>query len=364
MALVAQKMENTSHTPMKPRFPYEVAVIILNWNGRALLEEYLPQVLETTDPALSRVIVADNGSNDDSIAYLESNFGNGIDIIRFDKNYGFAEGYNKAIAMCENYRYVVLLNSDVATTKGWDRELYNFLEDNGGYVACQPKILAYKDRERFEYAGACGGMLDRDGYPFCRGRIFDRCEIDRGQYDTPAEVHWASGACLMVKRDEYLITGGLDKEFFAHMEEIDLCWRLRLGNNHIACVPSATVYHLGGGSLPAENPFKTYLNFRNSLLMLHKNLPDADRRWALIRRRLLDTVAWAKFVLTFDMKNAASIVKAHRDFARMRHKYTVHPKDNLLKSPEAYRNSILMQFFVFGRKTYSALKGLPESYLP
>lgn len=348
-------MEKSCDITVKQPQP-NVAVLILNWNGRKLLEEYLPQVLDATDSEISRVVVVDNGSTDDSVPYLESEYGDRIEILPFDKNYGFAEGYNKAVAAYSAYKYVVLLNSDVAPGTGWDKILYGLMRSDDKIGACQPKILSYKDRQRFEYAGACGGYLDRDGYPFCRGRIFDTCETDVGQYDTPAEVHWASGACLMVRTDAYIACGGLDSDFFAHMEEIDLCWRLRLAGYRLVCEPSAVVYHLGGGSLPAENPFKTYLNFRNNLLMLHKNLPDGDRSAELVRRRLLDTLAWLRYVATFDMKNAAAIVKAHRDFARMRSKYTGHPRRNLLKAPEAFSRSILWQYYARGRKLFSELQ--------
>ena len=356
-------MENTRNATQIAQSRPPVAVIILNWNGRALLEEYLPQVVAASDKTLSRIIVADNGSTDDSVAYLRSAFADTVEIMTFDKNYGFAEGYNKALAICADYEYSVLLNSDVAPASGWDKALYDFMQQNRDYAACQPKILSYKDKTRFEYAGACGGFLDRDAYPFCRGRIFDSCETDAGQYDTPCRVHWASGACLMVRTSVYLVVGGLEKDFFAHMEEIDLCWRMRLAGYRLACVPAATVFHLGGGSLPAQNPFKTYLNFRNSLLMMHKNLPGSDRTWALIRRRLLDTIAWARFMLTFDFKNAGAIIRAHRDFSKMRKKYTAHPSRNLLKDYSAYRRSILVQYFLYRRKAFSDLKGLPEDYL-
>ena len=356
MALDSQKMENPCKFTQGIDGTQPVAIVILNWNGRHLLEEYLPQVIEASDSAVSRIIVADNGSTDDSLQYLRDNYGTRIGIIAFDSNYGFAEGYNKALKICAAYPYTVLLNSDVAPTPGWDTTLHEFMETHPAVAGCQPKILAYKDKSRFEYAGASGGYLDRDAYPFCRGRVFGDCEIDGGQYDTVANVHWASGACLMVRTDVYLQCGGLDKDFFAHMEEIDLCWRMRLAGYKLACVPQAVVYHLGGGSLPAENPFKTYLNFRNSLLMMHKNLPNGQRGPALFRRRLLDTLAWLKFVAAFDMKNAASVLKAHRDFATMRKRYTGHPDINLLRAPGAYRKSILWQYFAKRKKKFSDLK--------
>lgn len=224
---------------------------------------------------------------------------------------------------------------------------------------CQPKILAYKDKGRFEYAGAAGGFIDRNGYPYCRGRIFDTVEEDNGQYDTVAPVFWATGAALMVRTDLYKTVGGLDERFFAHMEEIDLCWRMALAGKSLWCVPQSRVYHLGGGSLPAENPRKTYLNFRNNLLLLHKNLPESDLRGTLLRRRLLDTVAWMKFILTLDFPNASAILRAHRDFRRMRRHYTTHPSRNLLKHSDtadgSRRPDILLEYFIKGKRRFSQL---------
>lgn len=331
-----------------------VDVIILNWNGARLLEEYLPQVVASSDNNISRIIVADNGSDDGSVDYLKKYFPT-VKLIVFDRNYGFAEGYNRALAAV-NSKYVVLLNSDVATTPGWDTELFDYMETHPDTGVCQPKILSYKDPAMFEYAGACGGFLDRNGYPYCRGRIFSTCERDSGQYDEPLDnLMWASGAAFMVRRDLYVRCGGLDPKFFAHMEEIDLCWRIRLSGYKIAVVPSAAVYHLGGGSLPAENPRKTYLNFRNNLLMLHKNLPDTVRRGFLFRRRLLDTVAWLKYVLTFSFANAAAIVHAHRDFARMRGSYTTHPDKNLLGIDADSKRNILVDYYLKGRREYRRL---------
>lgn len=334
---------------MKENCP--IAVVILNWNGEKLLREFLPTVVATTNSAVSRLIVADNGSTDGSTEYIETTFGSDVEILRFDKNYGFAEGYNRAINAAEGYKYVVLLNSDAATTKGWDDTLLEYMEAHPDIAACQPKLLSYKQPDTFEYAGAAGGYLDKNGYPYCRGRIFGTCEKDSGQYDEPAQIFWASGACFMVRRDLYLAAGGLDPAFFAHMEEIDLCWRLQNMGYRIAAVPTAIVYHLGGGSLPAENPRKTYLNFRNNLLMLHKNLPANILNPKLIKRRLLDTLAWAKYVATFDWRNAAAIVRAHRDFARMRRDYTSHPADNLLGTAPGTQINILIEYYLKGRRS-------------
>lgn len=344
-------MENTGSNAdgMKP-----LAVIILNWNGRDLLRRFLPSVVEHSDSSISRIVVADNGSDDDSIEVLEREFPQ-VEILRLEKNFGFAEGYNRAVKAIE-CKYTILLNSDAAASPGWDIALFDFMENQPDVGACQPKLLSFNNPESFEYAGAAGGYIDCNGYPYCRGRIFDTCEKDAGQYDSIADIHWATGAALMVRRQVYIDCGGLYPEFFAHMEEIDLCWRIRLAGWKIAIVPTAVVYHLGGGSLPAENPRKTYLNFRNNLLMLHKNLPDTVRGKILLRRRLLDTVAWLKFMLTFDFANANAILRAHGDFRRMRDMYVEHPRFNLLGSDRCGRRNILWQYFVRRRKTFDKLK--------
>lgn len=335
----------------QPTNNQKVAVIILNWNGAALLREYLPQVIANTNADIARVIVADNGSTDSSRKVLAEEFPE-VETLYFDENHGFAEGYNLCLEAYRDWPYTVLLNSDVAPAKGWIEPLYGFMESHPEAGGCQPKLLSYTDKDSFEYAGACGGYLDRNGYPYCRGRIFATCEKDLGQYDTVAEVDWASGAALMVRTGLYLQVGGLDSSFFAHMEEIDLCWRMRLAGYKLYAIPSSTVYHLGGGSLPPSNPRKTYLNFRNNLLMLHKNLPDADRRSALLRRRLLDTIAWAKFMATLSFGNAKAILRAHRDYRRMAPAAaTTKSAENLLTS----RPNILLAYYLKGRKTFSRL---------
>lgn len=328
----------------------KVAVIILNWNGEKLLREYLPSVIETTDSSIADVIVADNGSTDSSVELLRKEFPQ-VKLLEFSENYGFAEGYNRAIK-ATNYPYTVLLNSDVATTEGWINVLYDYMEANPNVGACQPKIRAYTNKTHFEYAGAAGGFIDRNGYPYCRGRIFDTVEEDKGQYDEVMPIFWATGAALMVRSQLYIDAGGLDKDFFAHMEEIDLCWRILLTGSEIMAVPQSVVYHLGGGSLPASNPRKTYLNFRNNLLMLHKNLPDETRGKTLFIRRLLDTVAWAKYMATFDFKNANAILKAHNDFKKMRKTYTTHPTIDLLRTRTDCRRNILLDYYLRGRKKF------------
>lgn len=327
-----------------------IAVIILNWNGHDLLNEYLPQVVATTDSSVADIIVADNGSTDKSVELLKTDFPS-VKLIQFDSNHGFAQGYNLAIEQTQ-YKYTVLLNSDVATAPGWITPLYEYMEANPNVGACQPKLLAYKQKDEFEYAGASGGFLDCNGYPYCRGRIFGTVEKDQGQYDDIISVFWATGAALMIRSQVYLQAGGLDKYFFAHMEEIDLCWRVLLMGYDIKVIPQSVAYHLGGGSLPASNPRKTYLNFRNNLLMLHKNLPDTTRSRKLFIRRLLDTIAWAKFMATFDFKNANAILKAHNDFRSMRKRYTSHPDIDLLDQRSDTHRNIIVDYYLRSRKTW------------
>ena len=333
--------------------PVPVAVIILNWNGEKLLRKYLPSVVANTNREIAEIIVADNGSTDGSLALLADEFP-GVTVIEFDSNHGFAEGYNLAIASVPN-EYVVLLNSDVETPEGWIEPLYNMMRSNQHIGACQPKILSYNSKNEFEYAGASGGFIDRNGYPYCRGRIFSTVETDNGQYDSVIPVFWATGAALMIRTDLYRRLGGLDARFFAHMEEIDLCWRVWLSGNEIVVVPQSKVYHLGGGSLPASNPRKTYLNFRNNLLLLHKNIPASDLGPTLLRRRLLDTIAWLKFMATLDFANANAILRAHRDFRKMRREYTTHPEVNLLRTMPMNRRNILIDYYLRGVRSYSGL---------
>lgn len=336
---------------MKP----DIAVIILNWNGEKLLREFLPQVIANTNADIADIIVADNGSTDGSVDLLHRDFPQ-LKTLCFTQNHGFAGGYNKAIAETR-YRYTVLLNSDVAPAAGWLEALAGYMDSHPHTGGCQPKILSYTARPAriFEYAGASGGFIDKNGYPYCRGRIFDTCETDTGQYDTPMDVFWATGACLMVRTDAYLEVGGLDERFFAHMEEIDLCWRMQLNGYSIAVLPSAEVYHLGGGSLPASNPRKTYLNFRNNLLMMYKNLPEAVRTRRITTRMILDGIAALKFALTFDFGNVSAILRAHRDFRSMRKLYCNHPATDLLSPRNTPAINILKAYYLQGRRTFSAL---------
>lgn len=321
-----------------------------------MLRRYLPSVIANTDPALGEVIVADNGSTDDSLKVLAEEFPS-VGVIALDRNYGFAEGYNRAIAQVK-HPLVVLLNSDVRPAKGWLQPLVDEMDNNHATGGCQPKILSDAAPESFEYAGASGGFLDCNGYPYCRGRVFDTVERDRGQYDTPMTIDWASGAALMVRRELYERVGGLDADFFAHMEEIDLCWRIRLAGSELRVVPESVVYHLGGGTLPQGNPRKTYLNFRNNLLLLHKNLPDSVRGRRLFVRRLYDTLAWGVFMAKGDFASANAVLRAHRDFRRMRRAYTKHPTANLLThlpASSTRRPNIILDYYLRRRRTFSDL---------
>lgn len=319
----------------------ELAVIILNWNGRRLLEQFLPVASRYSITEDADLIVADNGSTDDSVEWVKAHHPE-VKVLSFSENYGFAEGYNKAIKQTQ-YKYTILLNSDVEVTEDWTRPLLDFMRRNSDVGALQPKIRSWKERTKFEYAGAAGGYLDKLGYPYCRGRLFDSIEEDHGQYDGKVvDICWASGAALMVRTDIYLKVGGLDARFFAHMEEIDLCCRIHGAGYRVVAVPDAMVFHVGGASLAQGNPKKTYLNFRNNLLLLHKNMPIKEGRKKLFIRRLYDTLAWGMFMLKFDFKNANAVLKAHNDFRKMKKLYTEHPDKNVLASlPGAERNIII-----------------------
>lgn len=297
-----------------------LSVIILNWNGEKLLRQFLPTAMRYTTGKDVELIVADNGSSDSSVEWIRANCPE-VKIIELGENLGFAGGYNKAISMISS-EYVLLLNSDVEVTEGWWQPLLSFMEKHPDVGACQPKIRAYRNKEYFEYAGAAGGLLDRLGYPYCRGRVFDKIEKDEGQYDSaPAEITWASGAALLVRTAVYREVGGLDERFFAHQEEIDLCCRMIGAGYKVMFLPDSVVYHVGGASLNQGNPQKTYLNFRNNLLLLHKNLPKGEGRRLLFVRRLADTLAWGMYVMTGDWGNAKAVIRAHNDFRRMRRLY-------------------------------------------
>lgn len=336
----------------------KTTVIILNWNGRRLLEQFLPTVLKHSLSDNCEVIVADNGSADDSVSFLETRFPS-VPLIVFDKNYGFAEGYNKAIREVDS-EYVVLLNSDVETTEGWLDILIRHLDAHPETAAVQPNIHSYKERHKFEYAGAAGGFIDRYAYPFCRGRILENVETDYGQYDTIIPVFWATGACLCIRRSDYLSAGGLDAEFFAHMEEIDMCWRLNARGRKIECVPQSLVYHVGGASLEKENPRKTYLNFRNNLLMIYKNVAKKQLIEVTIARFFFDFLAFVHLGLEGKFQSAKAVTRAYSDFLKMRSHYKNIRKENLEKTvimdiPQQFKGSILWNYYVKRKKTFDQL---------
>ena len=340
----------------------KTSVVILNWNGRQLLERFLPLVLQHTENQQTEVVVADNGSTDDSVDFLSTCFPQ-VRLILLDKNYGFADGYNKALQQVDA-EYVVLLNSDIETTENWLSPLIAYLDEHPGVAAVQPKILAQRERDRFEYAGACGGFLDMFGYPFCRGRILDNVERDLGQYDTVIPIFWATGAALCIRRRDYFDAGGLDGRFFAHMEEIDLCWRLNARGKKIACLPQSVVYHVGASSLAKENPWKTYLNFRNNLLMLYKNSRIRSLIPVFAVRSLLDLLAFFHLLLEGKLGNALSVIKAHRDFYRMVPNFRHDRRENIgsrsvAQIPTKFKGSILWNFYLKGKRTFSKLPHFP-----
>ena len=331
-----------------------IAVVILNWNGNALLSEFLPTVCQNTPEEIADIIVADNGSTDDSIKTLTENFPQ-VRIILFPQNYGFAEGYNRAIEQLQEYRYIILLNSDVAVTSGWIEPMLSYATAHPEVAAMQPKIKAYRHPEQFEYAGAAGGYLDCNGFPFCRGRIFDTIEQDNGQYDDIRDIFWASGAALFVRSDIYRLIGGLDTAFFAHMEEIDLCWRILSAGYRIVVVPQSTVYHLGGATLDNANPHKLYLNYRNNLLMMHKNLPLHEGRKRIFLRCLYDGVAAIRYFVGGQWKYVQAVWNAHQDFHKMKKQYCQQPAENKLKDFPESRHNIIFDYFIKHRKRFSNL---------
>ncbi|MBQ6748267.1 MAG: glycosyltransferase family 2 protein [Paludibacteraceae bacterium] len=293
------------------------SIIILNWNGAEMLRRYLPSVVEHTTLPDCEIVVADNGSTDNSLEVLRTAFPS-VRTLVLDRNYGFAEGYNRALAGTES-TYTVLLNSDVEVTEGWLEPLLAFMDTHPDVAAVQPKIRSWLYRDRFEHAGAAGGFINALGYPYCRGRVLWHVEQDKGQYDTPAEVAWTSGACMCVRTAVYKDCGGLDAAFFAHMEEIDLCWRMRNKGWRLVCLPQSVVYHLGGGSLNYESPRKTYLNHRNNLLMIYKN---KQHPWGvLFIRFFLDYAAALFYLLQGRPQACKAVFTARRDYRRMRKMY-------------------------------------------
>lgn len=338
----------------------KVAVVILNWNGAGMLRQFLSSVLLNSQGEGVEVVVADNASTDDSCSVVETEFPD-VRLIKLDQNYGFAEGYNKALEQVDA-EYAVLLNNDVETGKNWLQPMVEYMDTHADVAACQPKILDWRVKTRFEYAGAAGGFIDRYGYPFCRGRVFDEVEEDRGQYDGAMPVFWASGAALLIRLDLYKEVGGLDGRFFAHMEEIDLCWRLRSRGYRIVCLPLCEVYHVGGATLKKDNPRKTYLNFRNNLLMLYKNLPQDELKPVMRVRKVFDYLAACFFLLKGEGSNARAVLRARRDYVAMRPQFDEDRKENIRKCVcvdirERYPFSLLWLIKIKGKKTFTELVG-------
>lgn len=330
-----------------------VAIIILNYNGRHFLEKYIPVLSKSVKKQMAEVIVADNASTDDSLDYLKTHHPD-VKIFDFDKNYGFAEGYNIAIGRVKS-EYVLILNSDVEVTPGFLEPMVEYMDANPKVAACQPKILQEADHTRFEKAGAAGGMIDVLGYPFCRGRIMDYTEEDNGQYDNICNIFWASGACMLVRRDDFIDYGGFDSAFFAHQEEIDLCFRFNARGRFVSAVPQSVVYHVGGGTLNYNDPRKTYLNFRNNLLMLYKNLKPKHLLPIAIVRWFMDYMAALVFLMKGDIKNAKAVVRARWDFYKMKSDFKEKRARNLEISiakriPSAYKGSIIFAYYFLHKR--------------
>lgn len=337
-------------TKNKPR----VAVVILNWNGKSFLEKFLPSVIQSTFSNLE-IIVADNASTDDSVSFVKEKFPSVKTWVN-KTNEGFAGGYNRALKEV-NADIYVLLNSDVEVESGWIEPVVALMESNRKIAACQPKVLSYHDKNKYEYAGAAGGWIDRFGYPFARGRVFDDCEVDHGQYDNAIPCFWATGAAMFVRAENFHAAGGFDAAFFAHQEEIDLCWRLKRKGWEVYVQPASVVYHVGGGTLANNSPAKTFLNFRNNLLMLYKNLPKMSLLILLIRI-LMDWLAALQMLFRGDAKNAWAVIHAHWGFwiftlgGKVKRR-TPDPKPDFFKG--MYAGSVVFDYFIKKKKQFSEI---------
>ena len=336
----------------------KLSIVILNWNGAHHLRRFLPSVIKYSNYDWAEVVVADNHSDDDSCEVIEKEFAT-VRLIRLDRNYGFAEGYNQALKN-NDAEYILLLNSDVGVTENWLQPLIEILDSHPLIGACQPKILSLNQPETFEYAGASGGFIDRFGYPFCRGRMLNVQEQDLGQYDQPITVFWASGAAVLIRGELWHKMGGFDSDFWAHMEEIDLCWRMKNRGYKVVVCPGSKVFHLGGGSLTYGSPQKIYLNFRNNLFLLYKNLPKEKLFGTLIYRMILDGIAAIQFLLTGQFKPFVKVLGAHRDFYKSlkilrKKRGELLPQITTTHHPEIYRGSIIFDFFITKKRKFSSL---------
>lgn len=337
----------------------KTAIVILNYNGLGFLKQFLLTVINCSTDNNTVIYIADNGSTDGSAEWVEENHKD-VKIIRLEKNHGFAGGYNLALARIKS-EYYILLNSDIEVTEGWLKPLVYYMDTNTDVASCQPKILSYNKKDHFEYAGAAGGYIDKYGYPFCRGRILHKTEIDTGQYNDVVDTFWTSGACMIVRASAWNKCGGLDAAFFAHMEEIDLCWRFHKAGFRVSCNPASVVYHVGGGTLPYNSRLKTYLNFRNSLFMLYKNLPDDDLIKIMYKRKLLDGLAGIFFLLKGKFGSVKSVLKAHLDFYKC--DSLLVDKREIVKKLEkknfhvpVLNKSIVFEFYAKGNTTYNSIK--------
>ena len=330
-----------------------VAIVILNWNGKNYLQQFIPSVLATDYPNY-KIVIADNASTDDSILFLQKNYPQ-VELIFLEQNFGFAKGYNEALKKIKS-DYYVLLNSDVEVTPLWLQPIIDLLESNKIFAACQPKILSYHNKNLFEYAGAAGGWIDAFGYPFSRGRIFEICEEDKGQYNSTDKIFWASGAAMVVKSNAFHELEGFDEYLFAHQEEIDLCWRMQLSGYKILCCPKSVVYHVRGGTLPRGNSRKTFLNFRNNQIILAKNLPWSQKWWKIPFRLALDQVSALKMLLKGDAGYFVAVVKAHFTFIRWiffgKKKIFHGRKKQIAVLDGVYNGNIVWQHFVKKKKTF------------
>lgn len=366
----------TAETDMK------TAVVILNWNTENFLLKFLPGLLDSvTKAADAEVIVADNASTDGSLSVMKNSFPD-VRTIRFDMNLGFTGGYNRAFAELEA-EYFVLINSDIEVTEGWLQPLVDWMDTHPDCSACAPKLKSWQNREMFEYAGAAGGYIDHYGYPFCRGRVLKKTEPDHGQYDTPSDVFWATGACLMVRSSVFRKLGGLDERFFAHMEEIDLCWRMQLNGYRICVVPQSTVYHVGGGTLPQTSPFKLFLNYRNNLLMLENSLAKtyalkyfkhgcilekaasqgcAKARRTILSRMILDALSATAYAMTFRFDCVKAVIRAHKEYRKMKTMQNAQEIADYLKESGnkaevkgIYNGWIILQYILYGSRIFTHL---------
>jgi GT2 family glycosyltransferase len=337
----------------------KTAIVILNWNSIEFLKKFLGVVVELSSSPETEIFLADNGSTDGSADWVEKDHPS-VKIIRLNNNYGFAGGYNLALQQIDA-DYFILLNSDIEPTRGWAFPLISFMENNPDVASCQPKILSWHNRHKFEYAGAAGGYIDKYGYPFCRGRIFDNVEVDSGQYDSQKDIFWSSGACMIVRADAWKKCGGFDPDFFAHMEEIDLCWRFQKAGYRICFIPDSVVFHVGGGMLPYNSPFKTYLNFRNNLYLLYKNLPDNSLHKTLFIRKLLDGLTATTFLVTGKFANFRSVWKAHMDYYKnistLKKKRETTSELNKIRPSFGFLNkSVVFEFYIKRKKTFDELE--------